>query len=132
MSAKRFAKPERPRLRRRAKPVGQWLILEPARLGAVGGAVCALLALVANFVRHLAGGAVAPGGVIVSAALTFVVGYTLVGVFVWYLLSVAEREWPDAEATRPVRLGIKAREDADTASAGAARDAAPPDAAPEE
>jgi hypothetical protein len=128
VSAKRFAKPERPRLRRRGKPARQWLILEPARVGAVGGALCALLTLVVNFVRHLAGSPAAPGSVIVAAALTFVVGYTLVGIFVWYLLWVAEQEWPEETATQSARLGMRGESAQDApvdAPPGSAPDHAP-------
>lgn len=95
MSGKRFTKPERPRLRRSRKATEQWLILEPSRLAAVGGAFCAVLVLVVNLLRQLLGGVVSPGNVLVAASLTFVVSYTLIGVFVWYLLWVAEKEWPD-------------------------------------
>lgn len=129
MSGKRITRPERPRLRRPRKAAEQWLILEPARLAALGGAICAVLVLAINFLRQVSGAPVAPGTVLVAAALTFVVSYTLIGVFVWYLLWVAEKEWPE-QAPEIRSIHLEGRRDQAGTSAGTPESTAP--AAPDE
>jgi hypothetical protein len=127
MSGKRITKPGRPRLRRPRKRAEQWLILEPARLAALGGAVCGLLVLLVNLLRQVAGIPVSPGNVLVAAALTFVVSYTLIGVFVWYLLWVAEKEWPDLEPEART-IHLEGRRDRAAAVETAPENAMPDDA----
>ncbi len=74
-----------------------WLIMDPSRVAPVGGVGCGLLALLVYFARQMAGVALAPGSVLVGTALSFVVGYAATGIFVYFLLRVAEVELGPAE-----------------------------------
>ena len=95
---------DRPKRRPWFKPrQPKWVVLEPNRIGMVGGAVSATLAMLYYFVRHLSGDYMPPERVLVGAAATFVVGYGAVGIFTWYLLWVADRELPIPE--EDMRIG---------------------------
>lgn len=126
----------RPQYRRIFKDRGpQWLVLEPNRLGLAAGAMFSALALVGYGLAGVIGGAPYPvGQQVVGAMATFVVGYAAVGIFVWYLLYVAEREFgpeiePEKKSLSLVDLAAEQRRDAAAAGAQAAREAMP--AAPE-
>jgi len=70
-----------------------WLVLEPHRLGLVAAAFFTLLAALFYLLRSSAGASFSPGDVLVGAMSTFVVSYAAVGLFVWYVLLVADREF---------------------------------------
>jgi len=87
--------PKRRQLVRARKP--GWIVLEPSRIGMAGGAAAGTFALIVYYLRGLFGDPVPPIDVLIGALLTFVVGYGAVGLFVWYLLIIAEREIPVEE-----------------------------------
>lgn len=71
--------------------------MEPARLAPVGAALFALLALLFYVLRQFQGVSMAVGDVVVGVALTFVVAYAATGIFVYYVLRLAEHERPVEE-----------------------------------
>lgn len=84
----------RPRYRRIfGKRAPAWLVLEPNRLGLLGAAIFATLAMLYFGVRNAAGAQLPPRQVLVGVGITFVLSYAAVGIFVWYMLFVAEREF---------------------------------------
>jgi hypothetical protein len=91
--------PERP------KPWRPWqgknregrIVFEPARIAPIGGACFAVLALAFYLFRQVAGSPMAAGDVLVGVALVFVAGYAATGIFVYWLLLVADRELPSIE-----------------------------------
>jgi hypothetical protein len=99
MTERVYKKPERPRPKPPWKEENRpgWLIPEPARLAPVGGLFCALIALFYYSIRQYAGIQYGVGPFLVGVSLTFVIGYTTTGLFVYYLLWVAEREFPREE-----------------------------------
>lgn len=113
---------ERPRpWRPRRKRPPAWLVLEPNRIGLIGGGIFAWLTLC---VYTLAG--VSGPQVIVSTLLVFVVGYACVGALVYYVLLIGERELPLPEEDTRQRFGKKSRSSTETEAAGG--DAAAPTA----
>jgi hypothetical protein len=90
-------RPDRPQLRRLGKTNPSWLLLEPARIALISGVCFSTLALTYFFIRQLSGVSMGVQDVIVGVALTFLVSYAATGLFMIYLLSVAEREIPIAE-----------------------------------
>ncbi len=66
--------------------------MEPARLAMLGGSICATLAMVYVFIRQQLGMVVDPGQALVRVGLAFVISYAVTGLFVYYLLWVAEKE----------------------------------------
>jgi hypothetical protein len=102
----------RPRYRRIfGKRSPSWLVLEPNRLGLAGGAVFATIAMLIYWVRGLTGAQMPPSQVLVGVGITFVISYAAVGIFVWYLLYVVEREFgpPPLEEVQRRRLLSKGR-----------------------
>lgn len=93
----------------------KWVVLEPNRIGMVGGTVSATVALIYYFVRHISGAYMPPERVLVGAAATFVVGYGAVGIFTWYLLWIADRELPIPE--HELRIGRQRIKASDLAGA---------------
>lgn len=84
----------RPRYRRIfGKRQPAWLVMEPNRLGLLGGSLFAFLATLYFVARNLLGAQLPPSQVLVGVGITFVISYAAVGIFVWYLLYVAEREF---------------------------------------
>jgi len=105
---------------------GGRLALDPHRLGLLGGVACATLALFAYVVRQRFGGPMLPSEVLVGVSATFVVSYALIGIFVWYLLRLAEHEFgPPGGAKR-------GRETAEEASEQEAAGESPPETTSEE
>lgn len=81
-----------------------WLVLEPHRLGLAAASLCTLLAAFYYSLRSWAGTAYAPSQMLVGALATFVVSYAAVGIFVWYVLSVTDREFgPQVEPEKKKR-----------------------------
>ena len=120
---------ERPRLAscvKDARP--RWLIMEPAPLAAVCAVCCAFIVLLIQLIRQLGGAALSPGTVTVSVGLSFVVSYTLVGCFIYYVLRVVDREiWSRqrAEAEAAKAREREAREAAMEAAMEAAATVSP-------
>lgn len=75
--------------------------LEPAGLATVGGLFFATCSVVVYLVRQLAGGEIPLQDVVVGVTLTFVVSYAGTGLFVWYMLHLAEGEL-DRPRPKPV------------------------------
>ncbi len=71
----------------------QWLVLEPHRLGMAAGALFSVLAMLAYNIVGWLGNPVPVSQMLIGAMATFVISYAAVGVFVWYVLLVAEREF---------------------------------------
>lgn len=93
MAKKKLRKPPRPKLRTWFPKRGPtWLKLEPAGLALVGGLFFATCAMVFYLVRQLTGAVIGIDEIVVRVALTFFLGYTGAGFFVWYLLHLAEQE----------------------------------------
>lgn len=102
---KKLQAPERYRPRRWFDPnLRYWFILEPARLGMVGGAVAAVGTLTYLYIRQQMGLVMEPSYVLFRIALAFVVSYALTGLFVYYLVWVADRELNAAPAPAPSPL----------------------------
>jgi hypothetical protein len=74
------------------------LKLEPAGLAAVGGLFFATCSVVVYLVRQLTGSAISLQDMAVGVSLTFVVSYGGTGLFVWYMLHLAEGELDRARA----------------------------------
>ena len=93
MAKKRLRKPPRPKLRTWFPKRGPtWLKLEPAGLALVGGLFFATCAMVFYLIRLLSGAVMGIDEILIRVALTFFLGYTGAGFFVWYLLHLAEHE----------------------------------------
>ncbi len=126
---KQFKDFERPRLApciKDARP--RWLIMEPAPLAALFAVCCAFIVLLIQIIRQLSGVALSPGAVIISVGLSFVVSYTLVGCFIYYVLRVVDREiWSRqrAEAAAAKAREKEAREAAMEAAMEAAATVSP-------
>jgi hypothetical protein len=91
--AKKMEYSSRPRLHPRfglLKP-GR-LILEPHRIGMLVGMTLATLVLLVQLLRQWQGADLAPTTVIVGVCSTFIVAYGGAGLFVIYLLYIAEKE----------------------------------------
>lgn len=103
-------KRERPKLRKLFPERGpKWLIMEPARIAPVGGALFAALAMV-YYVALQAGGAVIPPmDVVLGVLKTFVVSYAGTGLFIYFVMRVVEREFPEEDPRR--RLGLMGAEE---------------------
>lgn len=85
---------ERPHYRRVFVDRGpQWLVLEPHRLGMAAGALFSVVAMFGYNVAGWLGSPVPVSQMLIGAVATFVISYAAVGVFVWYVLLVAEREF---------------------------------------
>ncbi len=102
MPQSRFKKMEftRPWVPWRSRKNPGWIVLEPARLAPLGGAVAVVLALTYYLLREWWGVPMAASDVIVRVALVFVVGYAATGIFVWYVMAVAWRELTSREPER--------------------------------
>ena len=68
------------------------LILEPHRIGLLFGSTLATLVLLVQLFRQWQGAELAPTTVIFGVCATFIVAYGGAGLFVIYLLYVAEKE----------------------------------------
>ncbi len=90
--------PKSPRLRIRdffADEGPRWLDLNPLRLGFLGGVFFGWLDLLYYVLRTWSGVIYTPQSVVLGVARTFLAGYAAVGLFVCYLLWVAQRELPE-------------------------------------
>ena len=93
MAKRKPKKPPRPKLRKWFPHRGPtWLKLEPAGLATVGGLFFTACSVVVYLVRQLTGHDIALQDVVAGVTLTFVVSYAGTGLFVWYLLHLAEDE----------------------------------------
>jgi hypothetical protein len=106
-------KPQRnelPRIRRHRWKESGWLILEPSRIGAIAGCFFSGVAALVYLVRQQLGIPMAIADVALGVAKSFVVSYVAAGVFVLYLLWIAERELlpPDEPKKRRGLKGDKA------------------------
>jgi hypothetical protein len=98
-------KPVLPHIPERPRPWRPWqnknrqgrIVFEPARIAPIGGACFAVLALAFYLLLQVLGSPMAAGDVLVGVALVFVAGYTATGIFVYWLLLVADRELPVIE-----------------------------------
>jgi len=110
---KKIKRPEPPRLRNwMGKPNSAWLILEPHRVGLLVATIAATLLLLVQFIRQLRGGLVDLEALILGALTLFVVSYGAVGIFVWYLLYVREREFPVETQAKSHHLHGRHKEEA--------------------
>jgi len=73
----------------------RWLDLNPYRLGFLGGVFFGWLNLVYYIVRSWYGAVYTPQAMLLGVGRTFLVSYAAVGLFVCYLLWVAQRELPE-------------------------------------
>ena len=71
----------------------QWLVLEPHRLGMAAAALFSVLAMLGYNIAGWLGVPVPVSQMLIGAVATFVISYAAVGLFVWYVLLVAEREF---------------------------------------
>jgi hypothetical protein len=107
---------ERPRpWRPKRKRPPAWLVLEPNRIGLIGGGICAWIALCAYTLAGVTG-----PHAIVFTLLVFVVGYACVGAFMYYVLLVGEREMPPPEEDPRKRFGKKVKGSAESEMISAA------------
>jgi hypothetical protein len=84
-------RPAHPRLKRFYTPAARaWIIMDPARLALLGATVISWLALVIFFL--VKGDALRPLALLVRVGATFVVSYAGIGLFVCFIIWVAERE----------------------------------------
>jgi len=82
-----------PKKKKKPKPPPKPVVsIHPSLWGMVGGATCGTLALVFYFIRQSFGVAYEPQAIVIGAALTFVIAYTAVGVFVLFLRQVGHKE----------------------------------------
>ncbi|MBI2425019.1 MAG: hypothetical protein HYV27_19495 [Candidatus Hydrogenedentes bacterium] len=83
--------------------------MDPARIAPVGGTFFAALAML-YFVALQAGGtAIPPMDVVLGVLKTFVVSYAGTGLFVYFVMRVIEREFPEEDPRR--RLGLSGSEE---------------------
>ncbi len=76
----------------------------------VGGTFFAWILLVVQFIRQFSGTPTLNLHLFVGLAIAFVIGYAATGLFVYYLLIVAERELPEAEEDDYLTTRKKERE----------------------
>ena len=109
MMGKKPVKPERPKLAPFLGWLGskepRWLIVEPRKIGLVGGILFSTLALVYYLLRQNLGYTMTIPEVVIGVTLTFVVGYAGTGLFVVYILWVGEREIPEVKEEKERRPG---------------------------
>lgn len=93
MAKRKPKKPPRPKLRKWFPQRGPtWLKLEPAGLATVGGLFFATCSMLVYLARQLFGSDIELPDIVVGVVLTFVVSYAGTGIFVWYMLHLAEGE----------------------------------------
>lgn len=86
---------ERPRLAQAPAREAYWIVLDPHRTGMIGGVFFGWLTVAFYALLGLLRWQPMFGpSQLVSAGLAFVVGYAGVGLFVYYLLRIGEREFP--------------------------------------
>ena len=110
MAKKETVRPELPKVRRHKWRDAGWLAMEPAKLGTVVACFSAGLALLFLFVRQRLGTPMPIGDVALGVVKTFVVSYVATGLFVLYLLWVAERELAPPEESKKLK-SLKEDED---------------------
>lgn len=123
MMSKKPVKPERPKLAPFLGWLGskepRWLIVEPQKIGVVGGTLFATLALLYYVIRQLLGYTMMIQDVVLGVLLTFVVGYAGTGLFVVYILWVGEREIPEVKEEKERRPSERRAEEASKEDAAA-------------
>lgn len=93
-----MVKPERPKLAPFFKKLPKgWITFEPMHWALLGGFFFGVVALMIYSICYLLGMDLNPHRVIIRIALSFVLGYGLSGVFIWYLLFVVQREIPEEQ-----------------------------------
>ena len=115
MMIKKPVKPERPKLAPFLGWLGskepRWLIVEPRKIGVVGGVFFATLALMYYVLRQFFGHTMMIQEVVIGVTLTFVVGYAGTGLFVVYVLWVGERELPEVKEEKDRRKSERRTDD---------------------
>lgn len=98
---------ERPLRRKWIKDSGPaWVVLEPARIAPVGACFFTGLVLVIYLLRSVFGYDMDLMRMVLGVVLTFVLSYAATGCFVWFLLVVADREFPRADNSKRKRSGL--------------------------
>lgn len=89
---------ERPRVKSWIDPnYRAYLVMEPAKVALVAATLVATLTALGIFLYQALGSPISPMVVVLRLVLAFFVSYALVGLFVYYLLWVMQRELPEPE-----------------------------------